>query len=610
LAKAYDIGARVERQALVPSGDRSEPSLRPLRIYTFDASLSARLGGVATVLVPYEKLALGPVGNLFEVKCDPPPDPLKAKALDLDDPHLLLSAGLTPTPADARFHSQMVYAVCSLTYAVFKRALGRDIAWATEPSADGANRLVLRPFGFRGRNAGYSREAGAITFGYFNAGADPAGFTVQKGLICTALSHDIIAHETTHALLDGLRASFDLPTNPDVLAFHEAFADLVALFLHFSYPEVVEQAIRETGGAAARGSVLVELAREFGYARSRTRRARSLRSGIDVEDMAAFDSDAATPDVAGPRRYDPGLEHHALGSVLVSAVFEAFTTIVKRKTERFYAIAGVSPQQPPTNDALIRAIAGEASDVAGRFLDICIRAIDYCPPSDMEFGEYLRALVTADAEMEQRDKWGFREALMRSFRRRHIFPHHVKFMSEDAVRWEPADARLRIPGLAFARLRFRGEPGEPASRSELKRQADALGRFVTDRRHAAAFRLIPPGAPKPKGVEQAYTPIVQSVRVARRACPDGRILFDLVAEITQSCTVRLGKDLMDMNGGCTVVLDPQGRVRYAIFKRFGSERRVERQRAAIRGRLKAFWEKKGRRYVPRPDALRRLHGLK
>ena len=52
------------------------------------------------------------------------------------------------------------------------------------------------------------------------------------------------------------------------------------------------------------------------------------------------------------------------------------------------------------SDALVKAIAQEASDVAAQFLNVCIRAIDYCPPADMEFGEYLRALITADGDME------------------------------------------------------------------------------------------------------------------------------------------------------------------------------------------------------------------
>ncbi len=84
------------------------------------------------------------------------------------------------------------------------------------------------------------------SFGYFSAGEHAAGFTLNDGLIATALSHDIVAHETTHALLDGLRSSFTDPSNVDVPAFHEAFSDLVALFLHFTYADVVERGIRES----------------------------------------------------------------------------------------------------------------------------------------------------------------------------------------------------------------------------------------------------------------------------------------------------------------------------------------------------------------------------
>jgi hypothetical protein len=609
----YEISERVARQAAVRPYQRDgrAPLVRPLRIYTLDPSVSDRLGGVATVSVPYEKLAPGPVGSLFEIRCDGAPAPLTVEALDLDDPHVLLSSGLSPTPSDGQFHLQMVYAVCSLTYAAFRRALGRDIGWATEPSADGVVRLVVRPFGFRGRNAGYSREAGDLSFGYFRAGKEPAGFTVQQGLICTALSHDIVAHETTHALLDGLRSSFLTPTNVDVPAFHEGFSDLVALFLHFTYPDVVEQAMRNSGGNMARMTLLTDLAREFGYARPRRGEAAALRSGVDVEGLAAFDSDVLPSDHKGPTRYDPAMEPHALGSVLVSAVFEAFVTIVRRKAERYLRIAGVSAEtaaHAPGADALVNAIAQEASDVAGQFLTICIRAVDYCPPADMELGEYLRALITADGDVERTDKWGFREALMRSFRRRHIFPAHVQFMTEAAVRWQSPATALTVPGLAFRDLRFDGEPGRPADAKELTRQAHALGRFVTDPRHAREFKLVAPHAPLPKGVVQASPPLVQSVRVTRRAAPDGRILFDLIGEVTQSCTVRQDGEMFDMTGGCTVVIDPAGAVRYAIYKRFDSDDRRARQHAAIRGPLKDFWRRDGRRLVPEADVLWRLHG--
>jgi hypothetical protein len=227
----------------------------------------------------------------------------------------------------------------------------------------------------------------------------------------------------------------------------------------------------------------------------------------------------------------------------------------------------------------------------------------------MELGEYLRALITADREVEQSDKWGFREALIRSFRRRYIFPDHVQFMTEDAVAWHTPDASLRIPGLAFRELRFDGEPGQPADAKELRRQAHALGRFVTAARHAPAFHLIPVGASLPKGVVQASPPMVESIRVSRRATPDGRVLFDTVAEVTQSCTVKQEGDLFDMIGGCTVVVDPQGDVRYAIYKRLDSDARRSRQRDAMRGPLGRFWKRSRGRFESRRDVLRRLHAF-
>jgi hypothetical protein len=608
----YEISPRVSRQALVRQAAQPHegPLVRPLRIFTLDPSVSPRAGGVATVQVPYEALTPGPAGALFDVRCDGVPSPLRASPLDLDDPSLLLTSGLTPSPADGRFHLQMVYAVCSLTYAAFRRALGREIAWAFTPQGDAPLRLVVRPFAFEGSNAGYSREMGDLSFGYFPAGDEPAGFTLPGGLVCTSLSHDVIAHETTHALLDGLRSSFIVPSNVDVPAFHEGFSDLVALLLHFSYAEVVERGIREVLRGADQRSVLADLAREFGYARSTRDRPAALRSGVDVDGLAAFDSDRAPEGDGGPRGYDPALEPHALGSVLVSAVFEAFTTIVRRKSERYFRIAGLDPrnlERAALNDALVAAIAQEASDVAARFLEICIRAIDYCPAADVELGEYLRAIVTADADLERADKWGFREALMRSFRRRQIFPRRVPFMTEDAVRWAPPETAMRIPALAFDRLRFEGDPGRPASPRELVRQANALGQFVSDPARAGAFGLVAPGAALPPGVTQASPPTVQSVRVARRAAPDGRILFDVVAEVTQSCTVLRDGILFDADGGCTLVIDPQGVIRYAVGRNAASRDRQERQHAAISGPLARFWERSGKRWQLKPDVLRRLH---
>lgn len=611
----FEVDPRVERQASMQPFQRKPgvPLTRPLQIYTLDPSVSHRLGGVATVNVPYEDLEPGPVGSLFSIDASGAPKPLSAEPLDLGDPKMLITGGLSPSPSDGQFHSQMVYAVCSLTYAAFRRALGREIAWALEmPQPGQPLRLKVRPFGFGGRNAGYSREAGDLSFGFFRASRRPAGFTVPNGWIFTALSHDVIAHETTHALLDALRATFNIPSNPDVPAFHEGFADLVALFLHFSYPGIVEQAIRESRGALSSASLLSDLAREFGYARSSPLSSAPLRSAIDVSEIVSFDSDLPPGAAKGPTLYRPDLEMHALGSVLVSAVFEAFTTIVRRKCERYFRLAGIAPRdigRSELSDELVRAVAQEASEIAAQFLSICIRAIDYCPPCDMELGEYLRALITADADLVVDDKWGYREALMRSFRRRELFPDHVGFMTEGALRWQPPEQTLCIPGLKFSDLRFRGEPGHPASAQELRRQADALGTFVAAKEHAPLFHLIAPGAAKPRNVTYAGPLSVQSIRCARRVAPDGRILFDLVAEVTQSCTVERGGQAFDFNGGCTIVIDPYGEVRYAVYKKLDSAKRQTRQQEAIRGPLRRLWTQRAKKWVPRHDMLGLVHGI-
>ena len=175
---------------------------------------------------------------------------------------------------------------------------------------------ACRPFAFLDENAYYAREDEGLAFGYFHARQTPAGFTVPKGLVFTALSHDIVVHETSHALLDGLRSQFYDPGHPDVLGFHEGFADLVALFLHFTYADVVENAIAASRGSLSNASLLTDLAREFGYASSSPRNPMAMRSAVDVPGIQAFDSDALPPGRKGPTRYKPGMEEHDLGSVL------------------------------------------------------------------------------------------------------------------------------------------------------------------------------------------------------------------------------------------------------------------------------------------------------
>ena len=126
------------------------------------------------------------------------------------------------------------------------------------------------------------------------------------------------------------------------------------------------------------------------------------------------------------------------GEVLVLAVYEAFATVYHRKTERFFRLAsngtGVLPDGA-LPEILLELLTDSACKLASHFLTICIRAIDYCPPVDITFGEFLRAAITADFDVVPDDEWSYREAWIDAFRMFGIYPADVPSLSEDSLLW-------------------------------------------------------------------------------------------------------------------------------------------------------------------------------
>src|SRR5690606_5719315 len=118
-----------------------------------------------------------------------------------------------------------------------------------------------------------------IYFGYYMASDKrTTGRNLPGCAVFTCLSHDIVSHEVTHALLDGLRPHFVVPTNRDVMALHEGLSDVVAVFQRFTYRDVVEAALAQARGTLAQASLLTEVARQFGHT---VGRGSALRSAID-----------------------------------------------------------------------------------------------------------------------------------------------------------------------------------------------------------------------------------------------------------------------------------------------------------------------------------------
>jgi hypothetical protein len=591
--RRFEIGQGVDRAVRGRPYERrpDDPLYRPLRIYTLDPSAARDDGLTGRLKIPYEPLAPGPRGRLFAV--DDTCGPRGNQPVDLDDVRLAMCEGYEPSPSQMQFHQQMVYAVCSSVYSTFRSALGRPVAWAFEERADPQlrNQLVIRPHGTRERNAYYDKEKGELVFGYFSADATVLGNNLPQGSVFTCLSHDIVVHELTHALLDGLRSEFERPTSAEVLAFHEAFADLVAFFQRFTYEEVVTAALKKSRGTLAQAPRLIDLACQFAQTIGQGQALRqALDTGLTREELAR-------------RRQDP--EPHLRGSVLVAAVVDAFDRIYRKKIDVHLRLATngtcVLPAGNLSGD-LLQALATEIRQLAGRFLSILIRAIDYCPPVDIQFGEYLRALITADHQLVPDDPWGYREALIGAFRERGIYPEGVDDLSEDSLLWRPPPRSIRCERLSFGRLRFAGDPSNPADEHELREQACALGELVSAPENLGLFGLIEPGT------RGADLPCVQSIRSTRRGGPDGQVVFDLVAEVTQRRTVEAADGVpFDLYGGATILFGPDGDVRYTICKRVDHPGREASGRDFIARDGKAYWRLEGNRWKAAPQPFRRLH---
>ena len=227
-------------------------------------------GAVATVDVPWEPTGPGPSGRLFIVRDVNKPSGQVFLPIDLDSYEVASAQGLKPSTVDPRFAQQMTYAVAMLTYERFRLALGRSPEFAPSVRSHAAGQLEIRPHYRYEDNAYYDPDECALVFGYVKSTAQSAGATQRGAYVYTSLSHDVIAHETTHAMLDGMRPYMLLPSNPDVGAFHEGFADLVALLMRFRYKDVVRSGLAASGGHLD-ARLLTELARQLGaYGRRRT----------------------------------------------------------------------------------------------------------------------------------------------------------------------------------------------------------------------------------------------------------------------------------------------------------------------------------------------------
>jgi hypothetical protein len=639
---------------------RKPPAFRRLRGYAIDPGLSTSLSTAQVNELVYKVAweTLGkrtadspdsvPQGEYLEIVDYDPATGAFYEPVNLDDPWLLAQDGLDPAVSNPQFHQQMVYAVMMTTIGNFERALGRRISWAenlirtdasnsntkrarSEVKFEFVQRLRVYPHALRQANAYYDPNRKALLFGYFQATPANAQLQLPGSTVFTCLSHDIIAHETTHAILDGLHRRFIDPTHPDTRAFHEAFADIVALFQHFTFPEVLKHQIAETRGDLKRQNLLGQLAQQFGQAIGGY---GSLRDAI-----GRFDSDGHwSPHVPDPADYQTVMQPHHRGGILVGAVFDAFLNIYQTRVRRVFRLASGGTGLLPDGDLhpdVIDEMAKVAALVAADVLRMSIRALDYCPPMDITFGDFLRALLTADADMVVEDHYRYRVAFVEAFQKRGISATGIRSMAVEDLTHEAnpldQDSDRRVEEIQRQIGGFLRELKQKVSyqttrrdvyeqTKEFIRGTSGLHKLVESAFASADGRrlveltgmMFPNDKAKAEklGLEFGYLTrrvasyAISNVWLANRVTPDGNIVNHVIVTLAQKRGVRFKVDEDDnvtvdekgffapdrtprqdwgdnhivFRGGCTLIFDLEAmKLRYAVSKNIDDRQRMIRQ---------------------------------
>jgi hypothetical protein len=293
---------------------------------------------------------------------------------------------------DFHFHQVNAWAIVERTLALIEDEylMARAVPWAFP-----GGRLTIRPHARREKNAFYERASGSLQLCWFDG---PGGKPVY-----TCLSHDIVAHELGHAVLDGLKPLYNEVSSAQTAGFHEYFGDAVAMMASLATRETALVVARGAPERLAPKNVVSAIASEFGAAVRRLPKQEYLRGAWNRRTMEDLRDSH---------------EEHDWSEVLTGIYYDLLSHL-------YPAIRRQLAQQDPDAEKpgmrvhySMRALSRAATMTAG----VMFRGLDYCPPVDLRYDEYARAVLRADEVAYPLDEFGIRKVLARLFRRRGLQP--------------------------------------------------------------------------------------------------------------------------------------------------------------------------------------------
>ncbi len=309
---------------------------------------------------------------------------------------------------DPNFIRVNVFATVLKTIEMFEEedALGRPLNWAF----DGPQLFVI-PRAGQWENAYYERDSHSLQLFYFPSDRYP--------MIYTSLSRDIVAHETSHAILDGIAPNLYNAITPQSLALHEAIADLTALLMAFRSNKLREAVLDITKGSIENSTAFTSIAEGFGSALQGWRTYHPLRRLHNNKNLKPGDKDCVARD-----------EPHDLSEVISGALYTAVMWKLHEQLKKEYSEGDLSENY---------SVSGKALAVgADRFKRMLFRALDYLPPGEVSFGDYGRAIIAADQASHPDDDQE-RNWIKEEFLKRNIIHKKELLDTETNTEYEPLE---------------------------------------------------------------------------------------------------------------------------------------------------------------------------
>ena len=454
----------------VAAAELSSPPFRRLRSYAFDPSLSIDLDTAmineAILKVPWESnLACGPVGEYLEVVDF---DPAERVLLRAGRPQRSAPAGpgrLRPSEGNPQFHQQMVYAVAMTDDPALRARARPQVLWSPRCVRDQDGKRPIESTSCAGcasirtrcarptpTTAPRRRRCCSAT----SRASRPAPARRCRAAWCSPACRTTSSRTRppTPCSTACTAASSSRPT-PTCSPSTRRSPTSSRCSSTSRFPEVLAPPDRADRGRPGRaepaGRARPAVRRGDRHARRAAQRDRRVDPATEASRQTRptlRDHDRA----ARPRR-DPGRrgvrrlprDLQARGSPTCCGSPPAAPACCRRRPP-----SGPRRTGWPTRPR----------KAARHVLTMCIRALDYCPPVDLTFGEYLRALITADYDLVPGRRRGYRVALIEAFRQRGIYP-------TDVVRPVGRQPALAAPKITFP-MRAHTAPRISASTEDLQ----------------------------------------------------------------------------------------------------------------------------------------------